>query len=376
MIYFDNGATTYPKPECVYNALDFANRNLSFNAGRGTYKESLEATKILDSARESIASFIGFSKENVAFLSSATEALNIIILGLSLSEGDCIYISPFEHNAIVRPLYNLSKEKNIKIIQLPFFKETRNPDLKRIEEMFSIDKPKVVLISQLSNVTGLLTDYENIFKLSKEYGAINVLDSAQCYGIVSPKMKYTDFCVFAGHKSLYASFGIAGIISDKFEKLKIVKSGGNGSDSLNHGMPKSGHERIEAGSSNVVAAYGLIESCKWLKSFNLLQKEIELTSYLIDSLKTISKIKLYLPNKYEKKILGILSFNIEGYSPDDVASILYDEFNIAVRSGYHCSPFVHDFIGSKEFNGTVRVSLGAFNSRGEIDTLKNAILSL
>lgn len=167
MIYLDNSATTFPKPEEVYKALDYANRNLAFNAGRGNYKKAQEVTKIIDETRASIASLVNLSAENVAFLSSATECLNIIINGLQLDDGDVIYISPFEHNAIVRPLFEIKKEKNIEIELIPFDKATWHPNLKKLDEMMAIKKPKAVFLSQISNVTGLMIDYLNVFELAK-----------------------------------------------------------------------------------------------------------------------------------------------------------------------------------------------------------------
>ena len=234
MIYLDNSATTFPKPEEVYKALDYANRNLAFNSGRGAYKASANATNIINQTREEIASFVKASADEVAFLSSATECLNLIINGLSLEEGDVVYISPFEHNAIVRPLYELKKEKNIEIILIPFDKKTWEPDFVKLKGMMALKKPKAVFVSQVSNVTGLMVNYQPIFEIAKQYGSVTVLDSAQAFGIVNPDCHLVDFCIFAGHKSLYASFGIAGIIGKNFGALKVVKSGGNGSDSLNH----------------------------------------------------------------------------------------------------------------------------------------------
>lgn len=368
MIYLDNSATTYPKPECLYKALDFANRNLAFNAGRGNYKEANDLCLMINETRQLIADFVGMNGDSVVFTSSATESLNMIIYGLGIADGDIVYISPFEHNAIVRPLYNLQKTINFEIVILPFDKSTWHPEIEKIEGMFSIKKPKAVLVSQISNVTGLMLDYKTIFDLSKKYGAINVLDSAQAFGVVNPEMKNVDYCVFAGHKSLYASFGIAGFIVNTKEKLAIFKAGGNGSDSLNHDMPFSGHARYEAGSPNSVAIYGLNSSIKWLKENDVHKHENELTSYLINQLKQVDKIKLYLPENVDD-IFGIVSINIEGYTSDDIATILYEDYGIMVRSGYHCSPFVHEFIGSLDNKGTVRISLGAFNTKKEIDFL-------
>lgn len=375
MIYLDNSATTFPKPKEVYDALDYANRNLAFNAGRGSYHESIESAQIIEECRNKILSFSKNDKRDVAFLSSATEALNIIINGLDLNAGDVVYISPFEHNAIVRPLFNLKKRIGIEIIQIPFDPETWVPNLDKLEEMFSFKKPKAVFLSQISNVIGFILPYQEIFKLGKQYNALTVLDSAQAYGVLNPCLTNVDYCVFAGHKSLYASFGVAGIIGNSFGNLLISKSGGTGSDSLNNYMPETGHERIESGSPNIVAIYGLSKSCDWLKSANVYEHEKVLTDYLIRSLKEIDKAIIYLPEKLDN-IFGIISFNIEGYLSEEVATILYDEFGIAVRSGYHCSPFVHEFIGSTNFKGTVRISLGAFNTREDIDALIFALRTL
>lgn len=375
MIYLDNSATTFPKPEEVYKALDFANRNLAFNSGRGNYKKAQEVTKIIDETREEIASLVNANANNVAFLSSATECLNIIINGLQLDDGDVVYISPFEHNAIVRPLFEIKKEKKIEIILIPFDKKTWHPDLKKLDEMMAIKKPKAVFVSQISNVTGLMLDYENIFELAKKYQGLTVLDSAQAFGVVNPNLKNVDFCVFAGHKSLYASFGIAGIVAKDFSLLNVTKSGGTGSDSLNHYMPEKGYERVEAGSPNIVAIYGLHESIKWLKNNDVFKHESTLTSLLINRLRDIENIVIYMPEK-DDDLLGIVSINIDGYSPADIGSILSNEFDIAVRTGYHCSPFVHEFIGSNKFNGTVRISLGAFNTENDIDKLIEALNTL
>lgn len=374
MIYFDNSATTYPKPEEVYKALDYANRNLAFNSGRGLYKQSSNIAEMILDTRKKIASFAKVDFNKVVFTSSATESLNLIIQGIDFNDGDCVYITPFEHNAIVRPLFNVKKSIDIEIIVLPFDKKTWHPDLQKIEEMFSIKKPKAVFASQVSNVTGFELDYQSIFGLSKQYGAITILDSAQIFGIKNPELNNSDFCVFAGHKSLYASFGIAGFIISGDYNLAVVKSGGNGSDSLNHEMPSEGFAKYESGSPNSVAIYGLNVSCEWLSNHNVLDHEIQLTRYLLDSISKINKIKLYLP--CDKNVLGIVSFSVDGYLSDDVSSILSEEFNILVRSGYHCSPFVHEFIGSEESKGTVRISLGAFNTKEEIDVLIEALKTL
>lgn len=374
MIYLDNAATTYPKAEEVYRALDRANREYAFNSGRGAYSASKKVFDIITETRNQVAELVGASEDTVSFESSATEALNIIINGLCLSEGDTVYVSPFEHNAVIRPLYYLKDKKKIDIEVLPFDKESWAVDINRMNDMFALNNPAAVFVSHISNVTGYILPFEDIFSVSKKYGAINVLDCSQSLGVLNPNTENTDFVVFAGHKSLYASFGVAGFLDLTHVKLGITKSGGTGSDSLNHYMVESGYERYEAGSINSVAVAGLNASIKWLKNNDIYSHEKKLTEYLITELKKITNIKIYIPNRIEN-LLGIVSLNIEGYQSSDVGTILSEDYNICVRTGYHCSPFVHEFIGSMEYMGTVRISIGAFSSKSDVDLLINALKS-
>jgi len=372
MIYLDNSATTYPKPECVYKALDIANRDMAFNAGRGSYKMARQISDKIDETRELVANIIKTNKNNVIFKNSSTSALNNILLGLEWNEGDNVYISPFEHNSVIRPLEQIKRKYNINEIILPFDKTTWDIN-DEVWNMFALKKPKCVICSSKSNVTGYKLPTKEIFRESKKYNSINVLDGSQSFGVDrNISTENTDFIVFAGHKSLYASFGVAGFIKLTDTKLKIVEFGGTGSDSLNLNMPEVLPSKYEAGSKNVVAIMGLNESIKWLEKNHIEQKEKELTNYLYEKLKEIPKVIIYTPTEAEKCV-GILSINIEDYSPEDVATILDEDFDIAVRSGYHCAPFVHEFIGSKEYNGTVWISLNYFNSKEEIDKLIEAL---
>ena len=374
MIYFDNAATTYPKPEEVYRALDKANRSLAFNAGRGSYKEAQVASKIINETREEIASFADAKKENVVFTTSSTEALNFIIFGLDWSEGDNVYVTPFEHNSILRPLEEVKKRYGIKIITIPFEKESWKLS-EDVLDMFTYNKPKYIFCSSKSNVVGYRLPTEIIFELGKKYGSINILDASQSFGIDRTIRKdNTDFIVFAGHKSLYASFGIAGFIKNYKPKLRSCIFGGTGSDSLNLNMPDEEPIKYEAGSKNIVAIYGLHESIKWLKNTDVAAKEKMLFSYFCDKIESVNKVITYLP-KDKELCSGIVSINIEGYQPDQVGEILESDYNICVRTGYHCAPLIHDFIDSKKYYGTVRISMNYFNTFTEIDELIKALKS-
>ena len=375
MIYFDNAATTYPKPEQVYKALDDANRHFAFNAGRGEYKKSAEAFNLIEETRRKIASLIDRKADEVIFTSSATESLNMIINGMGINQGDYVYLSPFEHNAVVRPLKNLQKKIAFNIEILPFDKVTWQPNMEQIKNRFAINHPKAVFISHISNVTGYLVPYEEIFDYATRWNSINILDCAQSFGIINPKnIAHVNYLVFAGHKSLYASFGIAGFFKLKNDSLDVVKTGGTGSDSLNPEMPIEIPYKYEAGSPNTVAIAGLCASIDWIKQHNIKAKEEKLYNYLILKLESIEKVIIYRPAN--GNTFGVLSISVEGYSSEDVASILDDEYEICVRAGYHCAPYVHDFIESKLYNGTVRISLNFFNTIEEIDMLAEAINTL
>lgn len=322
-----------------------------------------------------LADIIGVDKNNIVFKTSSTSALNNIILGIHWEEGDNVYVSPFEHNSVMRPLEYIRKKYKINIIVLPFDKKTW--EIKpEVWDMFALKKPKCILCSSKSNVTGYILPVKQLFQEGKKYNSINVLDASQSFGTdKSIERKNTDYIIFAGHKSLYASFGVAGFVKLSNMDLNITQLGGTGSDSLNLDMPEEMPTKYESGSKNVVAILGLNESLKWLKTVNVKEKEEELTQYLYEKLKEIPKIILYTP-KDEKQCIGVVSINVEGYQADEVGSILDEEFDIAVRTGYHCAPFVHDFIGSKPYNGTVRISFNYFNTKEEIDQLIQALKSL
>ena len=373
MIYLDNAATTYPKPECVYKALDYANRNQAFNAGRGSYKYSREAFQEIENVRAKIAEVAKAEPKQVVFTASATDAINDIINGLCLEESANIYISPFEHNAVVRSVYLLKKKTNINIHVLEFDKDTWKPDLESIANSFALHKPSLVICSHISNVTGYILPYLSIFRLAKQYEATTLLDSAQSFGTVTIKKDYVDFMIFDGHKALYSSFGIGGYVNTGNISLSLVKAGGTGSDSLNVNMPE-GPAGYEPGTHNAVVFYGLNQSLEWLKTNDVYTRIKELSDYLVSRLLNLENIIVFLPES--KDVFGIVSFAVEGYESDEIGSILFDEYDICVRTGYHCAPLVHDFIGSKLYKGTIRVSVGYFNTYADIDKCINALGTL
>lgn len=374
MIYLDNAATTFPKPDSVYDALDKANREFAFNTGRGSYKVAREATKIIDEARIALLKLVNTEgMADVVFAPSITISLNQIINGIDFVAGDNVYVSPYEHNAVARPINLIKKLKNVNIIEMPVVENTLEIDLEKLKYMFTQQPPKCVLCIHISNVTGYILPVKDIFLMAKKYDSITVLDMAQSLGLVGVEMKNlnADFIAFAGHKSLYGPFGVGGFITSGKVKLREYIVGGTGSDSLNLNMPEGYPYKYESASPNIVAIAGLNAALNELDIENIYNHEKALTDYLVEQLAEIPEVTMYLPPK--DKHIGIVSFNIKGYRAEDVGMILDEDYDIAVRTGYHCAPFIHKWLKDEEFVGTVRVGVGRFTAKEEIDSLIRVI---
>lgn len=380
MIYFDNAATTFPKPNKVYEAIDFVNRNLAVNAGRGSYQLAHKANDLINQARTDIARLSGTEAEEVIFMPSNTFAMNSIICGLDWDRSKKVYVTPFEHNAVMRPLNLCAKQHGCKINVIPF----RQKDFALLEDeldrMFAKENPDYVFINHASNVVGNICPIDIISKLAKQYKALIVLDVAQTFGVVDVKkiVPLVDFIVFAGHKNLFGPLGVGGFINVSGIKLNTVFAGGTGSDSLNLEMPQDMPLKYEIGSPNISAIAGLSAGIKWVEDSGLeaiANHKSQLIDRLVSGLSKLNKVNLFLPIKKDY-LTGVLSFSVEGYEAHDVGMILNDEFDIAVRTGYHCAPLVHSLIGSEQNGGTVRVSVSYFNTVEEVDKLIEAIGSL
>ena len=372
-IYLDNAATTFPKPKQVYDAMDNVNRTCAVNAGRGAYKLASEANKIIDKTKRQLLDLVNApSSANVVFTPSITIALNMILQGIDWQKGDVAYISPYEHNAVARTLEKIRNDYQIEVKLMPLH-DNYEINVSLLEDMFIQDKPKCVCCTGISNVTGYILPTKDIFRAAKTIQAITVLDSAQSLGLVEQDCDNIDFIAFAGHKTLYGPFGIGGFIDNSYIELKQIIVGGTGSDSLNLLMPKKSPNRYESASSNIVAIAGLNAALDGLDVNENNKKEKELTEYLVKKLKDTSGVRLYLPNTSSH--IGIVSFNLKnsGLSADEIGKILDDEFGIAVRTGFHCAPYIHDIIGDLEYSGTVRIGLGKYNSFDDIDALCEAL---
>lgn len=378
MVYLDNAATSFPRPEAVYAEMDRVNRTLSVNAGRGGYKVAREASELIQKTKMGIVELFQCSGlADLVFTPSITQAMNQIINGLSIDSNTVIYISPYEHNAVARTVEAVHEKTGCEVCFLPLNEQTLEIDLGRMTYLFHEKKPDIVISTMISNVTGYRLPVEEIFKSAKEYGAITIADAAQAAGLIGINYKtfHADIVAFAGHKTLCGPFGIGGFVIKKGLILNQVLTGGTGSDSLNPKMPEESPNRYEAGSENIVAIAGLNAALEWLKENPHEEKIQKLTEYLLSKLADYDKVTV-LGITESRNYYGIVSFVVDGYDSNDVGGILDDEFDVAVRTGYHCAPYIHDYLGDKAYAGTVRVGIGPFNTKEDLDALLEAIESL
>lgn len=374
MAYFDNAATTFPKPEAVYKSMDLFQRHTGGSFGRGNYGFSASMKGVVDDTRSKITDLFHCPAKEVIFEPSATISLNIIIQGIIRQGAKNIYISPFEHNAVTRTLHYYENLGQIKVTQLHVTSNLEF-DLQRIRFQFEERRPDLVILSHASNVIGLIAPVDEIFREAKAYGAITVLDMAQSAGLVDCDLskEYFDFAVFAGHKTLLGPTGISGFVMKPDFNLEPVFFGGTGFESANQDMPRSLPERFEFGTLNTVGIVGLNASIKWIleQGINAIaQKESSNRKTLIELLSSYDFISL-VGNVDGKDYVGIVSCLLQGIS-SDTAGQLFSERNISVRTGLHCAPLAHQFLKTYP-SGTIRFSVNCFTNSDDFMELQTAL---
>ena len=374
MAYFDNAATTFPKPEEVYWFMDDFYRKKGGNAGRGSYSMLQMIGELITDTRCKIQELLHCSAKQVIFTPTATIALNMIIQGVIASGLKNIYISPFEHNAVTRTLYPYEQAGKVHVKQLSVTKELLY-DLEQIGYQFDAVRPDLVIVSHASNTIGLVAPVEKLFFLAKRYGALTLLDMAQTAGLVDCNIGLNcfDFAVFAGHKTLYGPTGIAGFAMDPDIKIPAVIFGGTGHESANQNMPESLPEKYEAGTLNISGIAGLNAALKWIQKKTVVQlwnKEERNREKLLILLNHYDFIKI-VGNVEGRKYVGMVSCLINGISSDSAGSI-FDRQGISVRTGLQCAPLAHQFLGTFPA-GTIRLSMSYFTTDEDFKQLKEAL---
>ncbi|RMG70422.1 MAG: aminotransferase class V-fold PLP-dependent enzyme [Chloroflexi bacterium] len=377
IIYLDNAATTFPKPEVVYQAMDSFYRQYGGNAGRGANPLARKAAGLVDETRVLVSAWL--NAPEVIFAPSATVALNTVIMGAGLRRGDVVYVSPFEHNSVLRPLEHLRKTVGIDIRLLPFDKNTMACKLDEIKKLFRLEPPSMLCVSQVSNVLGLILPVNELTQITRQVASdcIILVDGAQAAGLQLLEMSRIDTMVWSGHKSLYGPYGIAGIAFGTSWRPEPLLRGGTGTVSESIDMPQEGVSRFEAGSQNISAIAGLNAALKWLHQTGreAINDHIQtLTQALTNTLSDLSDVTVYLPSD-RNQITGIVSFSVNGIKPQMIETALGAK-KIAVRAGLHCSPWAHEFINSTTQGGTVRVSVGNFNTEHDIEQFRSIVESV
>lgn len=375
MIYFDNGATTFPKPKSVRMAISNALSNLGANPGRSGHKMSLKSSEIIFKCRENAAKLFDIdTPENIIFTLNCTEALNIVIKGI-LKPGDHAIISSLEHNAVVRPLEHL-RESGIEYTVadvIPYNDELTIDNFRNAIK----DNTKIIICTHASNVFGVKLPIERIGALCKIYGILFCVDAAQTAGVVPISLKdsYIDYLCTAGHKGLYGPMGTGMLIIKGSILPDSFVQGGTGTESANPHQPDSLPEKYESGTPNLPGIAGLNAGIKYILNkniSNIANYEIRLAQLLYDKLKQNDNVILYTSRPDLQHSVPVISFNIKGLDSEEVAGILDRRFNIAVRAGLHCAPFAHKSFGTLE-TGTVRAVISTSSTINDINYFANAV---
>jgi cysteine desulfurase family protein len=373
LIYLDNAATTYPKPECVYQAADEFYRRYGGNAGRGANPLARKSAELIAETRAMLTDWLGApSPERVIFTPSATIALNLAILGTKLRSGDAVYVTPFEHNSVLRPVEHLRQTMGVVVQELPFDRHTMACQFDRLAAQFRADPPALVCMTQASNVCGVMPPVIEVAQSARESNpnVVVVVDGAQVAGLhpLSLDDGLIDAYIFSGHKSLYGPYGVAGLVLASDWRPEPILFGGTGTISESVAMPGTLPSAYEPGSHNVWAIAGLKAALEWLRETGpkaIVAHTLELAESLRDELEKLSSVQVHGPPKGEQWC-GIVSFSVEGVRPQAIETALGAK-GIAVRAGLHCAPLAHRFLGTTSSRGTVRASPSQYSTQVEVE---------
>ncbi|MBU5308678.1 aminotransferase class V-fold PLP-dependent enzyme [Clostridioides mangenotii] len=373
MIYFDNAATTYPKPEEVYDAVYDCMKNYCANPGRAGHKLAMKSARKIYDARENLAKL--FNVDNpmtIVFTHNATDSLNLAIKGV-LKKGDHVITTSMEHNSVIRPIKAL-ESKGVENTVVDCDKDGfLNPE--DVEKAIK-ENTKLIVTTHASNVCGTLVDIKSVGGIAKKHGILYLVDASQTAGVYNIDVKdmNIDMLAMPGHKCLFGPQGTGVLYVREDLKLDILKEGGTGSKSEELTQPELFPDKYESGTHNTPGIVGLNEGVKFVldKGIEKIRvHEEELCQYMLDKLKEIENIEIYGPED-SKKRAAVIAINIGNMDSGEVTFILDDEFDIATRSGIHCSPLAHTTLGTLG-QGAVRFSIGYFNTTYDIDKAIKAL---
>lgn len=372
-IYLDNAATTYPKPEQVYRAVDHAMRRVGVGPGRGSHRRGLTASRMVFDAREAVAGLFGIrDSSRVIFTHSATEALNLAVTGL-LRPGDHVVSTTMEHNSMVRPLK--AAEKNGVEITWVAGDGCGLVDAQAVCAARR-DNTRLVALTHCSNVTGALQPIGEIGAVTRKSGLLLLVDAAQSAGTIPIDVNdmNIDLLAVPGHKGLYGPQGTGILFVGDGVELRPLIVGGTGGFSSADEQPEALPERFESGTINTPGIAGLKAGVEFVRATGIeaiRKHETALVTHLLEGLSDLPGVVHYSPAKAEMRG-GVVSFTAAGQDPSEIGFCLDNEFDIAVRVGLHCAPLAHRSIGTFP-GGTVRVSPGYFSTSRDIEEFLRAL---
>ena len=376
MIYLDNSATTFPKPVEVYDFMNDFYRKHGVSPGRSGFDAAIETGELVTNTRKLLTKmFNGGSDYNrLTFSYNATDSLNLILQGL-IEKGDHVISTDLEHNSVLRPLHALEQQGICEVTYMPFDEKGYvNPD--DFKKAFK-SNTKLVVCTHCSNVVGTIQPVAEIGKICKENGIIFVVDGSQGAGAVEIDMQQAnvDVYIFTGHKCLMGPTGIGGSYVREGITVKHTRFGGTGVRSAVLEHLEEYPYRLEAGTLNILGVAGLYAGAKWVEGKGITalhNAEMALWKKLRDGLANIEGVTLYCADSVENHN-PVLSFNLKGFSVEQVSEFLDVDYEIACRIGLQCASRVHQRLGTFNSHGTVRLSLGPFNTAEEIDTTITAV---
>lgn len=375
LIYLDNAATSFPKPEEVYQFMDSFYRKFGVNPGRSGYDLCMEAGETVEATRKILADFFnGDDPDRLCFSYNSTDALNLIVSGM-LEKGDHAITTTVEHNSVLRPLYHHHINEGVELDHIPFDnKGFVDPDdfSKKFKE-----NTKLVIVNHASNVIGTIQPIKEIGKRCREKGIPLAIDASQSAGKLPIDIDdmNVDVVAFTGHKSLLGPTGIGGLYVRKGVEIKHSRAGGTGVRSAVRTHLFEYPYRLEYGTLNTLGVAGLNAGVKWIKSRgleNINAHEMKLATMLRDGLREIEGVTLYCQDDLKDHI-SVLLFNVDGMEALDTGTILDVDHNIACRTGLHCAPLVHEQLGTDKIHGGVRFGIGPFNTEEHIRTAIQAV---
>ena len=365
LIYLDNAATTWPKPEEVHRFMADFYRDYGVNPGRSGYDKALEAEQVIHRCRTALTRFFnGDDPNRLVFCYNATDALNLVIKGVLHNGGHAITTN-LEHNSVLRPLWHLSLNGGVKVTHLPFDRRGFvDPD--DVRKALRPDT-KLIIINHGSNVIGTIQPIAEIGRICRERGIFFAIDASQTAGVVPIDMKAMnlDAVCFTGHKSLYGSTGIGGICVAEKADIVSTRWGGTGVRSAQRTHLEEYPYRLEAGTLNTLGIAGLLAGQEYIAAQGgvhaIHKREMALYERLVEGLRELDEVILYCADSPEGH-LPVLSVNVRGFEAGNTGTLLDVDHNIATRTGLHCAPLVHEQMGTAEIKGTVRFSIGVFNT--------------